>query len=169
MAENLAIDLTKSKKEIYEELLIQFQYILSEDDPVISNLSNFTAILKDCFPKISWVGFYLYKNDKLYLGPFQGKLACVEIKIGSGVCGASAEKLETIIVQDVDKFPGHIACDSGSKSEIVLPVIVNNKLWGVLDLDSYEYSSFNEIDKEYLEKLIDILVSKGNFNSLELI
>lgn len=128
-----------------------------KEDNLISNLSNFTAIIKDTFDKISWVGFYLFNGEKLYLGPFQGKVACTNIEIGKGVCGTAARKRETIIVADVDMFPGHIACDSSSKSEIVIPLIQTGKLLGVLDIDSYELNSFGIIDKNYLEEICKFL------------
>ncbi|MBU1100728.1 MAG: GAF domain-containing protein [Bacteroidetes bacterium] len=163
MSEEIIIDKTRSDKEVYESLLPQVEALMSEDDHYLSNLSNFTAILKGAFDKISWVGFYLFDGKELYLGPFQGKLACTKIKIGTGVCGTSAEKRETIVVEDVHKFPGHIACDSGSNSEIVLPLVKFDKLIGVLDLDSYGFSSFNNIDKEHLEKLVAILIRKSHF------
>ena len=101
---------------------------MSKEDNLITNLSNFTAALKQTFSKISWVGFYLFDGSKLYLGPFQGKVACTEIQIGSGVCGTSAKERKTIIVEDVDKFPGHIACDVESRSEIVVPIFKDEKL-----------------------------------------
>lgn len=160
MTENLVIDKTKTDEEIYLSLLPQLEALINSEEPVISNLSNISAALKEAFDKISWVGFYLLKNDKLFLGPFQGKTACTLIKIGSGVCGTSAQKKETIIVEDVDKFPGHIACDAGSKSEIVVPLIKNEKLIGVLDVDSYALSSFNKVDKKYLEKICELLADK---------
>ena len=163
MSESLLIDKNKPDEEIYKTLLPQVEAIIVPDDHYLSSLSNFAAIIKDAFDKISWVGFYLYDGKELYLGPFQGKLACTKIQIGKGVCGTAAEKKETIIVEDVDKFPGHIACDSGSKSEIVIPLIKDDKLLGVLDLDSYKYSSFNETDKKYLEELVDILLRKTKF------
>lgn len=160
MTENFVIDKTKTDEEIYLSLLPQLEALINSEEPVISNLSNLSAALKEAFDKISWVGFYLLKNDKLFLGPFQGKTACTLIKIGSGVCGTSAQKKETIIVEDVDKFPGHIACDAGSKSEIVVPLIKNEKLIGVLDVDSYALSSFNKVDKKYLEKICELLSEK---------
>ena len=162
MNKTLLIDKNISDEEIYKQLLTQVETVIISEDHYLSGLSNFTAILKDVFDKISWVGFYLFDGKELFLGPFQGKLACTKIQIGKGVCGTAAEKRETIIVEDVDKFPGHIACDSGSKSEIVIPLIKDKKLIGVLDLDSYEYSSFNDTDRKYLEKLVDILVRKLN-------
>ncbi len=155
-----------SEKEIYERLIKQIDSVLEQDSPLLSNLSNFIAAIKEAFPKISWIGYYFVKGDFLYLGPFQGKVACTKIKIGSGVCGTSAEKMETVIVEDVHKFPGHIACDSGSNSEIVVPIIQDSRLIGVLDLDSYEFSGFSEIDKIYLENLIKLLVNKVSFQSL---
>ena len=115
---------------------------------------------KQSFDKISWAGFYLYDGKKLYLGPFQGKIACTQIELGKGVCGISALKRETIIVPDVDKFPGHIVCDSDAKSEIVVPIIKDGNLFGVLDLDSSLLNSFNETDKIYLEKLCKFFSEK---------
>ena len=169
MSEEILIDKNLSDEEIYNSLEKQLAHLISTDEPVISGLSNFTAALKQSFDKISWVGFYIKKNDFLFLGPFQGKTACTIIKIGNGVCGTSAEKKETLIVEDVDKFPAHIACDSGSKSEIVIPIIIENEVWGVLDLDSYEYSSFNEIDKKYLLKLVSLLTNKLDLKSLKIV
>ncbi|MCF8242507.1 MAG: GAF domain-containing protein [Melioribacteraceae bacterium] len=168
MSENIFIDKNMSDEEIYKCLIPQVEALLIEDEPIISNLANFTAALKDAFDKISWVGFYFLKNGTLYLGPFQGKPACSQIKHGSGVCGTSAAEMKVIIVDDVNKFPGHIACDPGSKSEIVLPVIWNNKLVGVLDLDSYDYNSFNEMDAEYLSKLISIIYGKLDFSNFSI-
>jgi L-methionine (R)-S-oxide reductase len=157
MSESIFVDNNATLDEQYILLVRQIKNLLVKEDNLITNLSNFTAALKQTFSKISWVGFYFYDGSKLYLGPFQGKVACTQIKIGSGVCGTSAEKRETLIVPDVDKFPGHIACDVESKSEIVIPIIKDDKLFGVLDLDSTEYNSFNETDKKYLEELVDYL------------
>ncbi len=157
MSESLIINTEASLDEQYSLLINQVQNLLRKEDNLITNLSNFTAALKQTFSKISWVGFYLFDGTKLYLGPFQGKVACTEIKIGSGVCGSSAQRKETIIVPDVDKFPGHIACDFESRSEIVVPIIKNGNLFGVLDLDSTDYNSFNNTDKKYLEELVNFL------------
>ena len=154
MAESILIDKNLPPDNKYEELLKQVKSLLNKNDNLLSNLSNFTAALKQTFEKISWVGFYLYDNEKLYLGPFQGKVACTEIKIGSGVCGTAAKERKTVIVGDVDKFPGHIFCDADSKSEIVIPILKNGNLYGVLDLDSTEFNSFNETDKKYLEEMV---------------
>ncbi len=157
MSESLVINNDASIDEQYQLLVKQVKSLLRKEDNVITNLSNFSAALKQTFSKISWVGFYLFDGTKLYLGPFQGKVACTEIKIGSGVCGTSAKERKTIIVEDVDKFPGHIACDVESRSEIVVPIIKNGNLFGVLDIDSTDYNSFNEIDKQYLEELVSFL------------
>lgn len=157
MSEEIRIDKHLSEEEKYRLLVSQVKSLLSKEDNLISNLSNLTAAIKDTFDKVSWVGFYLFDGDKLYLGPFQGKVACTNIEIGKGVCGTSAVKRETIIVPDVNKFPGHIFCDSNSKSEIVIPLVKNNKLLGVLDLDSHEYNFFGDIDKNYLEEICKFL------------
>lgn len=158
-----------NKEEIYQELIPLCESLLKEEKEWISILSNFVALIKQSFESFSWVGFYLLKDNNLILGPFQGNVACSFIDMGKGVCGTSAVRKETIIVEDVNKFPGHIACDENSKSEIVLPIILNDKLIGVLDIDSYNFSNFDEIDKDYLEKLIYILVKKLqqiNFNGI---
>ncbi|NMB82024.1 MAG: GAF domain-containing protein [Ignavibacteria bacterium] len=163
MAENFVIDKSLPDEEKYKQLIPQIDALLNPEEPLISNLANFTAALKDAFDKISWVGFYLLKNNQLYLGPFQGKVACTIIEVGKGVCGTSALKKETIIVEDVHKFPGHIACDGGSNSEIVVPIITNEKVYGVLDLDSYQFAAFNNIDKIFLEKLCLLITEKFSF------
>ena len=157
MSEALVINSDATIDEKYQLLIKQIKSLLRKEDNLITNLSNFTAALKQTFSKISWVGFYLFDGTKLYLGPFQGKVACTEIQIGSGVCGTSAKERKTIIVDDVDKFPGHIACDVESRSEIVVPIFKEDKLFGVLDLDSTTYNSFNETDKKYLEELVNFL------------
>ncbi len=167
MAESISVDKNLSDVEIYNAIVPQVEYLLRNEEPVISNLSNITAVLKEAFEKISWVGFYFLKYDKLYLGPFQGKVACTIINVGSGVCGASVHLKETIIVDDVDSFPGHIACDSNSKSEIVVPLIHNGNIIGVLDVDSHKNASFNLHDKMYLEMICRIIAEKLNLNSIK--
>lgn len=157
MAEEISIDQHLAEEERYRLLSSQLKALMVKEDNLISNLSNFTAAIKDTFEKVSWVGFYLFDGKKLYLGPFQGKVACTNIEIGKGVCGTSAVKRETIIVPDVDKFPGHIVCDNNSKSEIVVPLIQKDHLLGVLDLDSHKYNSFGKTDKEYLEEICKFL------------
>jgi L-methionine (R)-S-oxide reductase len=157
MTEEISINKHLAEEEKYRLLNSQLKALLVKEDNLISNLSNFTAAIKDTFEKVSWVGFYLFDEEKLYLGPFQGKVACTSIDIGKGVCGTSAAKRETLIVPDVNKFPDHIACDSNSRSEMVIPLIQNDKLLGVLDLDSHEYNSFGKTDKEYLEEICKFL------------
>ncbi len=160
MAETILVDKSLSVEEIYIQLIKQLEFLLDQNDNWLSNISNLTAALKQTFEKISWAGFYLFDGKKLYLGPFQGKVACTNIEIGKGVCGTSAQKKETIIVPDVNKFPGHIFCDADSKSEIVVPIMKKDNLFGVLDLDSASYNSFDETDKKYLEEIVEILASK---------
>ena len=153
MAEAILIDNNLSLEEKYESIIPQIKTLLDKKDSLISNLSNCTAALKEAFEKISWAGFYLFDGEKLFLGPFQGKIACTRIDLGKGVCGTAALKRESIVVPDVDRFPGHIACDADSRSEIVIPILKDENLFGVLDLDSTSYNSFNETDKKYLEEL----------------
>jgi GAF domain-containing protein len=157
LAENIFIDKYLSLDQQYSNLVEQLKSLLDKNDNWLSNLSNLTAVLKHTFDKISWAGFYIFDGKKLYLGPFQGKLACTTIEIGKGVCGMTAKNRETIIVPDVNKFPGHIFCDADSKSEIVIPIIKHGSLFGVLDIDSNYYNSFNEIDKKYLEEIVEYL------------
>ena len=160
MPSELIVDNSQNDEDIYKQLAKQFEHLIVPNDKIISNLSNFIAALKQSFNKISWVGFYIMNDEKLFLGPFQGNTACTEISLGNGVCGTSALSKHTIIVDDVEKFPGHIACDSGSRSEIVVPIIFDENVWGLLDLDSYGLSAFNEIDKFYLEQFCKFLVSR---------
>lgn len=163
MSANVKINNDLPEEEIYKQVLHNLEYIVDPNDPLISNLANFTAFLNQTFKKISWVGFYFLQEDRLWLGPFQGKLACVSIKAGEGVCGTSVSRKETVVVKDVDAFPGHIACDSDSKSEIVVPLILDGKAWGVLDIDSYEPAAFNDTDKKYLEMMIRLISEKLDF------
>lgn len=145
-----------SKKERYTTLLKQVDALLNDEDNVTANLSNIVSLLKNSFEYYLWAGYYFYdeKKQNLVLGPFQGSLGCTRIEIGKGVCGTSFVNRETIVVDDVNKFPGHIFCDSNSKSEIVVPIFKNGDVAGVLDVDSADYSSFDEIDKIYLEELV---------------
>ncbi|MEY3687848.1 MAG: hypothetical protein RIR84_689 [Bacteroidota bacterium] len=155
MAEDLIIA-TGNKEEKYQQLLPQIQALVDGEQNLIANLANVAAALKQQFD-FWWVGFYLIEGDELVLGPFQGPIACTRIRKGKGVCGTSWEKNETIIVPDVDAFPGHIACSSQSKSEIVVPFQLKNKLVGVLDVDSEQYNSFDEIDAKYLKAIIALI------------
>jgi L-methionine (R)-S-oxide reductase len=153
MAEDLHI-ITGSKTTQYEELIPQILAILEGEPNLVANLGNVAAALKEQFGWL-WVGFYLVDSpDELVLGPFQGPVACTRIRLGRGVCGTAWQKGETIIVPDVEKFPGHIACSSASKSEIVVPVNKNGKIVAVLDVDSEFLNSFDETDREFLEKLV---------------
>ena len=159
MAEDLTINRTVSKKEQYESLIPQIEGLLFGETDFVANMANVSAALKEQFGWF-WVGFYLVKNDELVLGPFQGPVACTRISIGKGVCGASWQKQETLIVPDVDAFPGHIACASASKSEIVLPLIKDKVVIGVLDVDSEHLDHFDKTDQFYLEQVIQILMNK---------
>jgi len=155
MAEDLLI-IKGNKEEQYESLLPQIKGLLEGEEDLIANLANVVAALKEQFNWL-WVGFYLVKKDELVLGPFQGPVACTRIKKGKGVCGASWAKAETLIVPDVEKFPGHIVCSSFSRSEIVVPVIRNNNVVAVLDVDSIELNQFDNTDKVYLEQIVDLI------------
>ncbi len=155
MAEDLYIA-SGSKKEQYEQLLPQIQGLLEGETDLVANLGNICAALKEQF-KFFWVGFYLVKENELVLGPFQGAVACTRIRKGRGVCGTAWEKEETIIVPDVEKFPGHIACSSLSKSEIVVPVYQGVNFIGVMDVDSEHLDQFDETDKMYLEQICSLI------------
>ena len=137
----------------------QFQYLIEDDRYEITTLSNAAAFIYHEFEDISWAGFYLYQDNQLILGPFQGKVACTLIQMGRGVCGTSAKLKETIVVENVHEFPGHIACDSTSNSEIVIPIRKNNELYGVLDLDSTSFNRFGK-DQEVFEQIVQILETK---------
>lgn len=155
MAEDLTIN-TGTKDEQYEALLPQIKGLVEGETDLIANLANVAAALKEQFGWL-WVGFYLVRNDELVLGPFQGPVACTRIKKGRGVCGTSWAKGETLVVPDVEKFPGHIACSSLSRSEIVLPLFKSGEVFGVLDADSQALDTFDSIDQKYLEKIIEII------------
>ncbi|GFH41531.1 GAF domain containing protein [Lactococcus hodotermopsidis] len=151
------------KQENYNLVLLQLEALLDETGNALSNLSNASALLRGILPNSVYVGFYLYDGEKLVLGPFQGGVSCVNIALGKGVCGESAEKRETIIVGDVTKHQNYIACDSQARSEIVVPMTKNGALIGVLDLDSHLVDDYDKIDKDYLEKFVTILVNKTNW------
>lgn len=155
MSENLIIK-GNSKKELYENLIPQIKSLVEGETDEIANMANISACLKDTF-NFWWVGFYRVIADELVLGPFQGPLACTRIRKGKGVCGTAWQNAETVIVTDVDEFPGHIACSSLSRSEIVVPVFKNNEIIAVLDIDSEKLATFDATDKEYLEKLVACL------------
>ncbi len=151
------------KKNNYEYMLKYLKSMLQNERDPIANLANTSAVINKNIENLNWVGFYLYNDEELVLGPFQGNPACVRIQLGKGVCGNSAKDRKTYIVENVHDFPGHIACDAASNSEIVVPMVKDNKLIGVLDLDSFEYGNFNEIDKEYLEKAVEIILEYTHF------
>ena len=155
MAEDLTI-IKGNKTEQYESLLPQIKGLIEGEPDLIANLANTAAALKEQFGWL-WVGFYLVKNDELVLGPFQGPIACTRISKGRGVCGISWAEAKTLIVPDVEKFPGHIACSSLSRSEIVVPVIRNNEVIAVLDVDSEAYNDFDKTDQYYLEQIIGLV------------
>jgi L-methionine (R)-S-oxide reductase len=147
------------KKTLYAEIHRALQAVLTGESDLIANLANAAALLFWNLPAVNWVGFYLLKERELVLGPFQGKIACVRIKLGQGVCGSAAEQQQTLVVPNVHEFPGHIACDSASNSEIVIPIIKNDALIGVLDIDSPEFSRFDDNDKTGLQEFVQILTA----------
>lgn len=145
-------------KEQYEQLSKQLDALLDGENDAIANLSNASALLNSYLKNINWVGFYLMKDGELVLGPFQGLPACVRIPVGRGVCGTTVAKQQTIVVDDVHAFPGHIACDAASKSEIVIPLIKDETVFGVLDIDSPIEARFSHEDKEGLERFVAVLL-----------
>ena len=153
----------KSKNELYEYLNMSLTGLIQQEPDWLANLCNASALLWQLLDDINWAGFYLYKNNELVLGPFQGKIACTHIKIGHGVCGTAAKELKTQLIKNVHEFPGHIACDSASNSEIVVPIIKNDRLIGVLDIDSPLLGRFNEVDKVNLEEFVSIIVKYIQF------
>ena len=155
MAEDLQI-IRGSKTDQYESLVPQIKGLLEGETDLVANLANIAAALKEQFGWF-WVGFYIVRNDELVLGPFQGPVACTRIRKGRGVCGSSWEQQKTLIVPDVEKFPGHIACSSLSKSEIVVPIIRNNEVVAVLDVDSDQYDQFDSTDQQYLEQIVSLI------------
>ncbi|MEO8513758.1 MAG: GAF domain-containing protein [Ignavibacteria bacterium] len=153
MSEEIKINTSLTKEERYMQLLPQIRSLIEDEPDVIANLANICAVLKYNMAGFFWVGFYTIKEGELVLGPYQGPVACTRIQLTKGVCGAAASRKETIIVPDVDKFPGHIACSSLSKSEIVIPLFKDGKVAGVFDIDSDSLNMFDETDKKYLEEL----------------
>ncbi len=156
MAHEINIPDNLRKEEKYSVLRGALASLISDETDITAILSNVSAAIKETF-NFLWVGFYLVKDKELVLGPFQGPVACFRIKKGEGVCGTSWKEGKTIIVKDVEKFPGHIACSSFSKSEIVVPIFNKKKIYGVLDIDSDKLNSFSEIDKKYLEKIVSVI------------
>ncbi|MDN5214825.1 GAF domain-containing protein [Fulvivirgaceae bacterium BMA12] len=160
MAEELIISTSKNKEERYQSLLPQISALIEGENDLIANLANIAAALKYGM-NYFWVGFYLVRDEELVLGPFQGPVACTRIAKGKGVCGKSFQDKVTIVVDNVDEFPGHIACSSEAKSEIVVPAIKDGEVMFVLDVDSDHLADFNSIDKKYLAQLIKLVVQKS--------
>lgn len=165
--EQIRISSVEDKASAYSELMPQLRSLVDGEPDFIANAANVTAAMKQSLSHFSWVGVYLLKKGELVLGPFQGKVACTRIKVGSGVCGTAAAERKALIVRDVSKFPGHISCDPDSKSEIVVPLVKDGELFGVLDVDSSEFGAFDEKDKEYLEQVAELL--SGKFIKTELL
>jgi GAF domain-containing protein len=156
MSENIIFLENTSKEEKYKSLLPQIKALIESEPDLVANLANIAAALKTVFG-FFWVGFYLVKENELVLGPFQGPVACTRISFGKGVCGTVWKEQRTLIVPDVDQFPGHIACSSESKSEIVIPLFGKGKIIGVLDIDSDQLNTFDEVDAKFLEEIAHIL------------
>lgn len=157
MAEVLVVLDKSTKEEQYQSLLPQLEALLSGESDFIANMANVSAALKLAF-NFLWVGFYIVKDDSLVLGPFQGSIACTRIKYGRGVCGTAWKNAQTVIVPDVDAFDGHITCDFSSKSEIVLPIFKDSAVFAVLDVDSEQLNTFDEIDAKYLQQILNLFV-----------
>ena len=158
MISSETMTIREDKAKLYESVYVQMEGLLSRNDNRISNMANFAALLKSNFD-FFWVGFYIIESNELVLGPFQGPVACTRIFKGKGVCGTAWSDQRSIVVADVHDFPGHIACNAASKSEIVIPLIYDGEVIGVLDIDSNELDCFDEVDKQWLEKLCECLLS----------
>lgn len=154
------------KRAGYEQLAMQLRGLLAGEADPIANAANTAALIFDALPQVSWAGFYFLRAGELIVGPFQGKPACVRIALGHGVCGVAAEKRATLIVPDVNAFPGHIACDSASQSEVVVPLLAGGRLVGVLDLDSTRLARFDEVDARGLERLAELFLQASRLEDL---
>jgi GAF domain-containing protein len=154
------------KAGIFTELRQQLSGLLTGERDGLANCANLTALIYETLPALNWVGFYFVRGGELVLGPFQGKVACVRIALGKGVCGTAAERRETLVVPDVHEFPGHIACDAASRSEIVVPLIRSGRVLGVLDLDSPEPDRFDREDADGLGALVRLLLESSDFERL---
>ncbi|GLX76774.1 free methionine-R-sulfoxide reductase YebR [Thalassotalea insulae] len=144
------------KKPFYEQLVAQVEAIIGDESDVVANMANLSAILFDALEQVNWVGFYRCVNDELVLGPFQGKVACIRIPVGQGVCGTAVSENKTQRIADVHQFSGHIACDAASNAEIVIPVRINDRVIGVLDIDSVAFERFDEQDQQWLEQVVQV-------------
>ena len=152
------------KEKIYEQLYQMTEGLFYDERDMLANMGNLSSLLYFNLSNINWAGFYLYKNDELVLGPFNGKVACTRIAMGRGVCGTAAAENITQIVEDVHQFPGHIACDSASNSEIVIPLFKDEKLLGVLDIDSFEKATFDTEDEKGLKKILELFIEKTDLD-----
>jgi GAF domain-containing protein len=155
---------TASKEELYASLAQQLSGLLNGETDAIANAANMSALIFDLVPELNWAGFYFMRGPGLVLGPFQGKVACVRIPVGRGVCGRAVERKASIVVADVEAFPGHIACDSASRSELVVPLIRNGAVIGVLDLDSPRAGRFDEADRAGAERLVEIFLAASDLD-----
>ncbi|WP_425447531.1 GAF domain-containing protein [Dethiothermospora halolimnae] len=158
---------TTDKRKFYNYMNMKLTGLICEEEDWLANLSNASALLWLLLDDINWAGFYLHKNGELILGPFQGKPACTHIEIGKGVCGTAAKTRETQVIENVLEFSGHIACDSASRSEVVVPIVKDDKLIGVLDIDSPNFDRFNEEDGKYLEKFVNTLNKYVNWEDIK--
>ncbi|HEU4655214.1 MAG TPA: GAF domain-containing protein [Steroidobacteraceae bacterium] len=156
------IDRSLPKPQFYPALCGELEALIAGESDWIANLANASALLFHSLDNVNWAGFYLLRENELVVGPFQGKPACIRIALGRGVCGTAAQRRESIVVRDVNQFPGHIACDSASNSEIVVPMIKDNQLLGVLDIDSPITDRFDEEDREGLERFVGVLLKDGH-------
>ena len=159
-------DPSLSKSGTYREIGVQLKGLFADERNALANTANLCALLHQMLPDVNWVGFYFLLGSELVLGPFQGKVACVRIPLGRGVCGTAAQNREILVVPDVNEFPGHIACDAASRSEIVLPLVQDGRLLGVLDLDSPKLSRFDHEDREGLEAAVNILLDSSRLGKL---
>jgi GAF domain-containing protein len=159
-------DPSLSKAETYREIRVQLTGLFSGERNGLANASNLCALLYQMLPAVNWVGFYFLQDGELVLGPFQGKVACVRIPLGRGVCGTAAERREILVVHDVNEFPGHIACDAASRSEIVVPLVKEGRLLGVLDLDSPNLARFDDSDRSGLAAAAEVLLQSSDLNKL---
>ena len=164
--ETTAINTTLSKGELYRDLAISVESLLDGETDALANLANASGLLEQGLTRINWCGFYLLRGEELVLGPFQGKPACVRIPVGKGVCGTAAARRETLVVPDVNAFPGHIACDAASRSEIVVPILQNGVLRAILDVDSPALGRFDDADREGLEEFVRRLVPMVDWPAL---
>ena len=147
------------KQQNYEIMIEQLEGLCQSPEYLITLLSNTSALLKQSMEDLNWAGYYIMKDGKLILGPFQGLVACEKIEVGKGVCGTAVKERKTILVKNVHKFPGHIACDSASNSEIVVPIIIDDEVWGVLDIDSPSLNRFDETGQKYREQAVEIITN----------